>query len=108
MTDFDGVHAIVVTQIDHLGHYTGIVVAHVCAYRPGWLIFHRFHVQTGVGPILDFHFFLAGHRASMAGGVIDQQVFLDIFAADFLGIFAEGGKHAVFGGQAANAVGDVH
>ena len=44
----------------------------------------------------------------MTGGVVNEQVRVDVFTADLFGIFAVGCDHTVFGGQSANAVGDVH
>jgi putative methionine-R-sulfoxide reductase with GAF domain len=44
----------------------------------------------------------------VTGGVVNEQVRVDVFTADLFGVFAVGCDLAVLGGQSANAVGDVH
>ena len=44
VADFNGVEAVVVGKINHLGDETGVIVAAVRADRPGGFVFHGFHV----------------------------------------------------------------
>ena len=72
MADFDGIEAVVVGEVNHLGDQAGVRVTAVRADRPGGFVLHRLHAQAFVRAILDFHFLLAGYRAGMAGWVVDE------------------------------------
>ena len=73
--DFDGVVAVVVGAVDHVGDRSDVVIAADGAHRPGRLVLDALHVDLE-RPFLDLDLFLAGHRAGVAGGIVHQDVSL--------------------------------
>ena len=108
IAQFNRIHAIIVALVNHLGDAVDIVVATVSAQCPGWFVLHTFHPQPFVWSFLNFNFFLAGHRASMASGIVDENIVVDKFAANLFRFFTKGGYLAVHRRQRANRIGDVH
>ncbi len=54
------------------------------------------------------HFLLAGHRAGVASGIVDQDVLLDPLAADELRFLAKASELGVLRGQCTHVADDVH
>ncbi len=108
VAQLDRVHAIVVALVNHLDHRVDVVMAGVGAQRPGRLILDALHAQPLVLAVLQFDLFLAGHGAGVAGGVVDQDVVVDVLAAQVLALIAVAGHLAVPRRQRAHRVGDIH
>ena len=106
VTRLDGVEAKGVAQVDGVAHPGAVGRAGVGSQAPGRLVLDRLEADR-LAVEVDLDHLLAGHRAGVAGVVLDQDVLADGLAGD-LARGLPAGVLGVEGGQRADGVGDVH
>ncbi len=101
----DGVNPVVVAEVDDESNGVTVVVAAVGAQGPRRLVLEALHVDGVLA--VGLHLLLAGHRAGVAGGVVDEDGLLDLLPR-YLAGGGEAGELGIASGQGPQDVGKVH